>query len=319
MTWTRLIAVTFSLLASLFASATVLVLTTEEADARRLGGGRSFGARPSYNAPYTRSAPRATTRSAAPSAAQQKNAALRQSLSKRGGLMGLLGGLALGGLLGALLFGGAFEGINFLDILIFAAIAFLLYKLLAAKRARTAPAGASATAATDPGVRFDETPAAREASGARRFDTDLLFGKGRRETPETPATPPAGFDEAQFLAGAERAYRALQAAWDTGDLETLRMLTTPALYEALERQLHEQPVQGRTEILRLQPELLKVRDDGQEWQASVLFEAELRETDDRTGQALPPKPVREVWHFVRPSAADRPTWYLDGIQQVEQD
>jgi len=48
--------------------------------------------------------------------------------------MGMLGGLALGGLLGSLFFCGAFENINFMDILVFGGIAFLLYKLFAARK-----------------------------------------------------------------------------------------------------------------------------------------------------------------------------------------
>jgi predicted lipid-binding transport protein (Tim44 family) len=63
------------------------------------------------------------------------------SFSKRGGLMGLLGGLALGGLLGSLFFGGAFENFNFMDILIFGGIAYLLYKLFAAKAGRPRTSG----------------------------------------------------------------------------------------------------------------------------------------------------------------------------------
>ncbi|MEY2681224.1 MAG: hypothetical protein RL661_1455, partial [Pseudomonadota bacterium] len=106
----------------------VLSATVSDAYAARMGGGRSFGGRPSFNMPYQRSPspanpgmnrPGAPAQQPAMSAAQQRNQGLRNSLSQRGGFGRLLGGLALGGLLGALFMGGGFEGINFLDILIF--------------------------------------------------------------------------------------------------------------------------------------------------------------------------------------------------------
>ena len=100
----------------------------QDAEAKRFGGARSFGSKPSYSNPYRRSTTK-PTRSASQQRASQQNQAARQSMSRRGGLMGMLGGLALGGLLGAMFFGGAFAGLNFMDILVFGGIAYLLYKL----------------------------------------------------------------------------------------------------------------------------------------------------------------------------------------------
>jgi len=311
----RITGFTLSLLATLVLSAATFVFSTTDAEARRLGGGRSFGARPAYSTPYQRVAPRVASRAVPRTAAAQKNAGLREQFSRRGGLMGLLGGLALGGLLGALFFGGAFEGINFLDVLVFAGIAFLLYKLFASRRRPAVLSGAGPLPPEQP----QSSGPSRPTPAARRFDTDLLFGRNQANAhPSTPPRP-AGFDETEFLTGAERAYRMLQEAWDTGDLETLRALTTPHMMAELERQARELPPQGRTEILRLAPELLEVRDEGGQWHAAVLFEADLAETDDHTGRRLPAQRVREVWHFLRPGGTDRPTWYLDGIQQVADD
>ncbi len=316
----RLAGFVLSVMATLVLSTAGFVFTTGDAEARRLGGGRSFGARPAYSTPYKRTAPAATARSATHTAARQKNAALRDSLSRRGGLMGLLGGLALGGLLGALFFGGAFEGINFLDLLVLAGLGFLLYKLLASRRQPAALAGAGPARGAAAAAQQRASTEAETGATSRPFETDLLFGRARAGAgPAQAGAPPAGFDEGQFMAGAERAYRALQSAWDSGDLEALRGLTTPAMFAELERQLRELPPQGHTEIFALRPELLEVREEDGVWRAAVLFDAELRETDDRSGRPLAPRRVREVWHFVRPAGADRPTWYLDGIQQVADD
>lgn len=288
-----------------------------DADAKRLGGGRSFGGKSLYSSPYQRvTPPRQATR---PSAAQQKNEGLRQSLRNRGGLMGMLGGLALGGLLGALFFGGAFENINFLDILVFAGIAFLLYRLLAARRRAATPAqvagGAGAAPPMDSHFR-DQAP----GESPRGFNTDLLF-KDRPAagglTPSAQQPPPQGFDAAQFLEGAKRAYYQLQAAWDSGDLEDIRELSTDAVYREIEAQYRQRHGSSRTEVIQLDAELLEVRDNAGQWEAAVLFDALLRELDGPGDKTQTPHQVREVWHFVRDAASTSPKWHLDGIQQLE--
>ncbi len=284
-----------------------------DADAKRLGGGRSFGGKSLYSSPYKRAIP--PRQAARPSAARQKNEGLRQSLRNRGGLMGLLGGLALGGLLGALFFGGAFENINLLDILVFAGIAFLLYRLFAARRRAAAPAGAGTPPPMDGHFR-GQAP----GESPRGFNTDLLFkdkpalgGPG----PSAQEPPPQGFDAAQFLEGAKRAYHRLQGAWDSGDLEDIRELTTEPVYREIEAQYRQRHGSSRTEVIRLDAEPLEVRDQGGQWEAAVLFDALLREIDAPGDEAQPPHRVREVWHFVRDAASRSPKWHLDGIQQLE--
>lgn len=108
----------FSLVALLMVS----VAITPIAEAKKFGGGKSFGK--SY-----KTAP-------APKQKQQNNntigkdqATKSPSSSKKGLMGGLLGGLLAGGLLAAF-FGGAFEGIQFMDILIMGLIAFVIFKFM---------------------------------------------------------------------------------------------------------------------------------------------------------------------------------------------
>jgi hypothetical protein len=89
---------------------TALLFTgMNEAFAKRMGGGKSFGGKPSYSEPSRRSTDgdvsSQTQRPAyqqPASAASQRNQAAREALARRGGLMGMLGGLALGGLLSSI-------------------------------------------------------------------------------------------------------------------------------------------------------------------------------------------------------------------------
>lgn len=307
------------ILATLFLTLTLLMAGIQEAQAKRFGGGRSFGSRPSYSAPYQRStaSPGANTSQATRSASQQqaatKNQAARQSWANRGGLMGLLGGLALGGLLGSLFFGGAFENINLMDILVFAGIAYLLMRLFAAKARQNQPSATTAysRASYSDDQQADYEPAAPSASSARGFNTDLMFGKNGESSPAAMMDIPADFDQAAFLAGAENAYRYLQSAWDKADLAAIRGLSTDKVFAEIQDQLRASGSGNQTEVLKVNSELLEVREVGSELEATVLFDCILREDGGETEQ------VREVWHFTKPINSKQNKWYLDGLQQLE--
>jgi predicted lipid-binding transport protein (Tim44 family) len=313
----------------LFIALTLALGLVGEASAKRLGGGKSFGSRPSYSEPYrapSNASPGFQSQNPAyRSPASERNQAARDAMGRRGGFMGMLGGLALGGLLGAMLFGGAFEHINLFDILIFAGIAFLLFKLLATRRG-TVPEGRYGTAAGpaqvpvepagyEPGYQR-RADSARPATSPAGFDTDILSRKGGLGSGSGAAAAPAvpsDFDANAFLSGARAAYAQMQQAWDQGDVADLRALTTDKVFAELQDQLRERSGENRTELLNVDARLLEVRDEGSERRASVLFDVLMREAPGEE-----PQQVREVWHFVRPQHSRQPTWFLDGIQQLGQ-
>lgn len=297
-----------------------------DVEAKRFGSARSFGSKQSYSSPFRRSANQSAPRSASQQKAYQKNQAARQSMSKRGGLMGLLGSLALGGLLGALFFGGAFEGINFMDILMFGGIGFLLYKMFAAKgAARPNPAYSgnqeSNYSSEDYGRQsFSTSESNRQSAG---FDTDLLFNKDKKVTSQfsddlqTDADfvehdIPRDFDQQNFLEGAKSAFKMLQEAWDKRDLAEIRSLTTDKVFAEIQDQLNASTENNQTDVLKIDAELLSIREVGQEMEAVVLFDTIIREQYDEQAEQ-----VREVWHFIKSKNSLQPKWFLDGIQQLE--
>ena len=100
-------------------------LTTDYADARSRGGGRSFS-----------SAPRK-----APSQSMQPGVKNQSGSFSRGLMGGLLGG-AIGGMLFGSMFGGSGSGMGLLPILLLAGLAYFLYrKMSGASRAGLTPAG----------------------------------------------------------------------------------------------------------------------------------------------------------------------------------
>ncbi len=285
-----------------------------DANAKRFGGGSSFGGRSSYSAPYKRSAI-PPSRSASQQQASTQNQAARQGMANRGGLMGMLGGLALGGLLGSLFFGGAFENINFMDILVLAGVAFLLYKLFAAKARATKQPAYNRTANN-----YEESQSIQ--SNPAGFNTDILFKKDKMPATSQNFQPdtnvnntiavPVGFDQQAFLSGAKIAFTTLQKAWDDGDLAEIRGLSTDKVFAEIQEQLQASVTENHTDILKLDAELLEVREIGSELEATVLFDAIMRE--DINAQT---EQIREVWHFVKPKISIQPKWLLDGIQQLE--
>ncbi len=327
-----------------FVAALVLsVGVMDVAEAKRMGGGKSFGGKNSFNQPAQnrqQAAPANSNSSGTQqSAAQTQNAGQRTAMAGRGGMMGMLGGLALGGMLGALFFGGAFENINFMDILIFGLIAFVLYKIFASrKRAAAFSQAQPATANYAPTDMVDNTTelASHQQRSSAGFETDLLFKNKTSGAPSessavssgeafrpTPGVIPKGFDSAGFVEGATVAYHRLQHAWDEADLADLRQFTTDKVFGELQDQIRARSGENRTEVLKVECELLEVREAGANTEATVLFDVLMREidadsiNDDDVNDTKLVTSVREVWHFTRPTRSAQPTWFLDGIQQIE--
>lgn len=261
------------------------------ADAKRLGGGGSFGSKPSYSGGYSK-----------PVAPSKGNPAMNQATtrpqSRFGALGGMFGGLLMGGLIGSMLFGGGFGGPGLLDLLLLGGGAFLLFKFLRARKATTNPPYAYAGPSVEP---------ARPAGGGGGWGQQF----SSQPTPSGPVMP-AGVDEREFLDGAKALYTRLQNSWDRRDLDDIRQFTSPEVLAEITRQASQDPTPGRTEILMLEARVLEARTVNGETVISVLFDAMLRE-DGPMAQA---EQIREVWHIRRDENAVSPRWILEGIQQL---
>ncbi len=281
----------FSSLTALILGLSLILLTMPDlADAKRLGGGGSFGSKPSYSKSFSKPAP-------APSSPTQQAAPGASPMGGRGMFGGMLGGMLMGGLLGSMLFGGAFSGISFIDILLIGGGLFLLFRFLRSRQPAMQPAGG---------------PAGRQPAGQPGAAWDNLRSAGQQTQAATVNVPP-GFDAKEFLDGAKAAYVRLQGAWDARDLDDLRQFTSDEVFEVIKGQAAEDPAPGRTEILLLEARLLEVKALGNQTVATVLFDAMLREGDPTS----PAEQVREAWHFSRYETGGSSHWVVEGIQQLE--
>ena len=300
----------------------MLAFAYGEADAARIGGGRSFGGRPSMSQPYTKPLPSNPSSSFNQQTNRQSQQMANSAAPSRGlfgGMGGMLGGLLAGSLLGSLLFGGGFNGGGFLDIILIGGLLFLAFKFFSRRRAATQGAGQPNAGGFDslrstPGSDSTHQRTAAPQSGKGGFDWEALTTPSSGQQPLYQDEPkkPAGFDEEEFLRGAKAAYTRLNNAWDKRDLSDIAQFSTPAFQKEIQQQAAEDKTPGNTEIMLVNASLLSVDTVGDEQIAQVYFNVLLRE--DPSQEA--PIDVREIWHFVRPASGDG-TWKLDGIQQVE--
>ena len=215
----------------------------DTADAARLGGGRSFGSRPSMSQPAQ--APSAMQRQSTQQRQQAAQAQQPQRKGFLGGMGGLLSGLLAGSLIGSLLFGGGFSG------------------------AGNAPMGGM------------EPPLQRNDTVASGWDTLSGQNNAYNSQPEVVIPMPADFDAEEFLRGAKMAYNRLQAAWDSRDLNDIAQFASPAVMDAVRQQLAEETEPSKTEILLVNAQLLSVVNEDKEQRAQVYFDVLMRERPDQ--------------------------------------
>jgi predicted lipid-binding transport protein (Tim44 family) len=262
------------------------MMVAADADAKRLGGGRSAGTQRNVTAPPAQTPAKPAQQQAGQQAGQQQAAAVAQP-SRWGMLGGILGGLALGGLLGYLFGGNGLLGLLMLALLAIGTV--FLVRALMRRRSGEHPvqfAGMNErTVVQAPPMHASGVPAASAA-------------------PQVPA----GFDAAGFLRAAKMNFIKLQVANDSGRIDEIREFTTPQLFEELRRDVPASAQQ--TDVVTLNADLLELATEKESYWASVRFSGLVREAPGREPEAF-----EEVWNLVKPADGSS-GWLLAGIQQM---
>jgi len=283
-----------------FAAVVGLSLMVPDAEAARLGGGRSSGMqRQATPAP----APSQAGKPAAPPAAAAAPAAAAPKPAGMSRFLGPLAGLAAGlGIAALLSHFGLGEGMaNMLLILALVMAAVFVVRWLMSRRApatgmQYAGAGNAAPA------NFNPAPAQFEASAT---------GAGIAAAGVAAANIPADFDVEGFVRQAKLSFVRLQAANDRGDMDDIRQFTTPEMFAEIKMQYQERGGRAQeTDVMQLNAELLEVVTEDSRHIASVRFSGQLREEANAA-----PESFSEVWHLVKPTDGSR-GWNVAGIQQV---
>jgi predicted lipid-binding transport protein (Tim44 family) len=262
-------------------------LAVGEANAKRFGGGSSFGKQ--RDSVSQQAAPRAPAQAPAAAPAKPGNRWL-----------GPLAGLAAGGLLASLFMGhGLGGGINMMDILLLVGGAAAVFFLFRALRRGSAPQPVPAAGNVQYAGFGTQSPAPLPMGGAA-------------SSPMAASSRPAWFEDEPFLRQAKSNFLRLQDANDKGDLNDIREFTTPEVFAEISLQIQERGgKQQRTEVVVLNAEIAEVVTEGDHAIASVRFSGVVREQE---GAA--PESFDEIWHIQKSLSQPGANWFIAGIQQV---
>ncbi len=271
----------------------LLMMSVSSAYAAKFGGGKSFGFKKpiQYRALNQKPAP---NQKAAPTSKPQPAAGKQRNWG------GILGGLLAGGLLAALFFGGAFEGMTPGDWLVLLLIAGGVWWFLR-RRARV-PQPALATEQATPQARagFEDLKI-----GGKVADIDQA-DNAASETDELPPPPP-WFEVGAFESTLVANFKAVQQAWDAGDVETLRSFCSDACFEAIRDEIR--PGTHQTEIEQVTAQVIDWDYVDDQFVVSVRFSGFAREND------APARGFTEVWHLAKP-VDGQGRWKIIGVQQL---
>lgn len=294
---------------ALLLSVMLVFASIGQADAARLGGGKSIGRAPS--APMQKQAtpvqkPAQQAQPSAPTPAPQAPAP-----SRFGGMGGILGGLAAGLGIGYLLshFGLGEAAASLITGLLIAMLAgFVLMFVI--RRLMPAMSGAGNNQNVPTSMqRTNLEPNSRQEPA---FNPAANAFSGIGSEPELfQSTLPPGFDEHTFLENAKQYFVTLQKAWDQGDLASLREFTTPEMFATIQQDLAGRTdPSNQTDVVTINARLLGIETIDAHYYCSVQFGGMIREQ-----QGAPASDFSEIWNLSKP--VDGPGgWVLAGISQL---
>lgn len=276
-----------------------------DADAKRLGGGKSGGMqRQNISAPASpaggaQGAPgqAASVGSPAAAGAPATAAAAAPKRNWMGPVAGLAAGLGLAALASHLGFGEALGNMMMIGLILMAVL--LVVGLVLRKRA---PGQAAALAG------------AGGQQGGSVIGSRLGGSMGSQGAVAQPTGIPADFDALAFARNAEAQFIELQAANDARDLERLRGYLTPEMFELVRADIDARGnAPQNTQVFGLRALVLDVVQEETHYVVSVRFTGSVR---DQHGAV--PENLDEVWHLTK-SRAGQAGWVIAGIQHGGED
>jgi predicted lipid-binding transport protein (Tim44 family) len=278
-----------------------------EAEAKRLGGGKSFGSQRDSSVMKRDATPAPTQNSATAQRPGQTAAAAQPAKrSWMGPLAGLAAGLGLAALASHLGFGE--EMASFMMIALLVVAALFLWRMFARRKSGTAQQGMQYAGAAAGAGGADSAYAPPRAQA---FES-AAAAAGSSSPAAAAVNVPADFDVAGFLRQAKLNFVRLQAANDSGDVEDIRAFTAPEVFAEIRMQLQERGTGTQhTDVVQVDAVLLDVSTEGDQYVASVRFYGLVREEADAS-----PESFDEVWHLSKPVSGER-GWLISGIQQME--
>ena len=304
----------FTMAATLSAVFFALTLVAHDADARRLGGGKTFG-RQSSTVTQQQAAPPSKQTAVPPASNQDASKPAQppapQSAGNRwlGPIAGLAAGLGIVALLSHFGLGGAFaEGLGSLfliGLLVMAGV--FIWRML-----RRSTASPTPTRPMEPAYMTPAPPTSNSNREVSVLGTPLPGSAPPPASADAPWGVPADFDVAGFVRNAKVHFIRLQAASDEKNLTDIREFTTPEVFAEIKMQLDEERgAINKTDVLNLDAVLLGIETGPTGYLASVRFSGSMRQNNQAEAT-----PFEEVWNLSKP-VEGKGGWLLAGIQQLQ--
>jgi predicted lipid-binding transport protein (Tim44 family) len=308
--------------------------TLDMAQAKRFGGGRSFGKsysqnynnRPTNNNGYNNNNSFNQQNNGYQQRQQNNGYNQMQQPQQKRSWMPALGGLAAGLGLGYLFshaggglggFGGSgFGGI--FNILMLAGLAYFAYRLFMRRKNNNI----NETSYMQPSMANANTYNSNDYNSQTPNNQPNQFNQSYQESNHQAGgsfnnfnnsnnyasnNQIPNFDVEGFVRGAKVCFNRLQAAYDTANLNDIREFTSPEVFAECQMQIQERGMQQNiTEVLSLQAVLVDTAMEGSTEMASVRFTGSTKENGVTEN-------INEVWHFSRTLPKG---WLLCGIEQA---
>ena len=326
-------------------------LTALDADARRMGGGKSMGRQSNNvtqreaNPPAAPTNPGASQNAASNSAARPGTPAAAAAPKRPWGAMlgGIAAGLGLAWLANALGLGAGFA--NMLLILLVALAGFAAWRYFSARSRQSkvgqagngglafqgAGAGAAARVPTpyspnnvgndasarpfERAAQFDGSAGGNQGGGAHSALGGTGVSIGSALSGAQGWGVPSGFDTEGFLKAAKRNFVTLQDAWDRADISALQSMMTDGMVKELQAQLAEREAASGGQPNKTEVVMLDAQLLGiEELPDAYLASVEFSgmiREDDSAG----PSPFREVWNMSKPLNGGG--WLVAGVQALQ--
>jgi len=270
-----------------------------DANAKRMGGGKSFGSAPTHQ---TRQATPPASQAAAPGKAAATPAAA-------GGMsrwLGPLAGLAAGGLLASMFMGGGFQGMQIFDFLIIGLIAFVIFRFIAARRRQQNAGQPAAAGGFTPPMQRD-LPANQPVIPA----ANSIFGGGSSAAAAAPViNAPSWFNEQRFVEAGKEHFMALQQHWDAAEMDKIAEFVTPQMLSFLKTERADlgDGFQS-TYVEELHAQLDGIDELADKTVATLTFSGIVKTSRFDQGEAF-----SESWRMERANGENAP-WLVAGIRQ----
>ncbi|MGJ7500951.1 Tim44 domain-containing protein [Variovorax sp. ZT5P49] len=339
-------------LGSLFLAA-ALVLGSVQAEAARMGGGKSVGRQSSNVTQRESASPSAPSQQSATNAAAAKPAtpAPAAAAPKRpwGAMLGgLAAGLGLAWLASSLGLGAGFGNILLIGLLVLAGV--VVWRMIKARSQNAAGsrqggfafqgAGGSPSNASAP-VQYSPANVGNDASArpwernAAAFDTapandtaphgSSLSAAGAAAGGSMIGSAlagsqswgiPTGFDIDGFLGAAKRNFVTLQDAWDRADVSMLRSMMTDGMVDEIRSQLADRASHTGGASNKTEVVMLDAKLLGIEELPDAYMASVEFSGMIREDASAGPGPFREVWNMTKPTSGNS-GWLVAGVQALQ--